>query len=185
MWIRIDVDFAVALENKKISAALNLYKMKTGLPIPFFLNHVKETKKFLLNYHDIPRIWFFRWFSCPKEFDEPFGLHVTNPETFDKEHKIVKSKLGEFQYFTRHGFSKRASGRIWKAEEIRFFEKKYHVKDLSDMPHLTISRHNLAMFDLSNLNHILFHPYLIQSHKEGLRKILNILKELSSRPLER
>jgi len=180
LWIRLDVDEAVALRNRKASAFLNMFKMKTMLPIPFFLNSVKETKEFLSNYLEIPRIWFFRGFNCPKEFDEFFGLHVTKPETFDKEYRIVESKLGEFKYFTRHGFSKYASGRLWKTEEVRLFERKYNIKDLSDLPHFTVGRGSLAELDLTNLNHILFHTYLIRSHKEELKNILTQLRKWDS-----
>ena len=42
----------------------------------------------------------------------------------------MRKKLGEFKYFTRHGYSKRKSGRLWTEDEILKVEEEYRIIDL-------------------------------------------------------
>lgn len=174
-WLRLDVDNSVALKNRNFNRAINAFKMITGFPIPFFLAHVMETKELLSSY-DIKRVWFFRGLTCPDEFDEPFGVHITSPETAENETKIIRKKLGDFSLFTRHGYSRRRSGRLWTAEEISFVEEEYGLKDVSDLPHITISRWNENAIP-SNIDHVLFHPCYIYTHRERLLDILDAMHE--------
>jgi len=194
IYLRLDVDRAVAdiNINKPLAHLLNLYKLQTGLPAPFFLEHVYLTKEFLKKYN-IRRIWFFRPFTCPDEFDEPHGLHSYSPKFFPKELEIVESKLGTVKYFTRHGargislmqkriYSHhlfhnllRISGRPWKKDEIKRIEKEYDVIDVTDRKHRAISGLT-SNYNLSDIEQILFHPCYIKTHKHVLKKVLDELK---------
>lgn len=172
-WLRLDVDNSVALKRKHIGMALNALRMETGFPVPFFLVHVRKTKELLLRY-GVQRIWFFRDFTCPDDFDEHFGVHITSPDTADNDIRTVRKNLGDFSLFSRHGHSKRISGRLWTAEEIRFVEEEYSLNDVSDLPHVTISRWNEDAIP-SNIDHVLFHPCYIYIHRERLVNLLEMM----------
>lgn len=172
-WLRLDVDHSVALKNRKMGEELSIFRMITRFPIPFFLSHVAETQKLLLNY-DIRQVWFFRELTCPDEFDKPFGVHITSPETAEKEIRTVRKKLGDFSLFTRHGFTRVASGRLWTADEIRFVEEEYGLKDVSDHPHITVSLWNENTIP-SNIDNLLFHPCYIYTHRERLVNLLALI----------
>lgn len=174
-WLRLDVDHSAALKNRNIGRAIHAFRMITGFPIPFFLAHVAETKKLLLNYN-LKRIWFFRGFTCPDEFDEPFGVHITSPETAEKEIRTVRKKLGEFGLFTRHGYARLRSGRLWTTEEVCFIEEEYGLKDMSALPHITVSRWEGSKIN-RNIDHVLFHPCYIYTHRERLLNVLDIMRE--------
>ncbi len=172
-WLRLDVDHSTAFTNRNMGRALNAFRMITRFPIPFFLSHVAETQKLLLNY-DIRQVWFFRELTCPDEFDKPFGVHITSPDTAEKEIRTVRKKLGDFSLFTRHGFARVGSGRMWTAEEKRFVEEEYDLKDVSDHPHITVSRWNENAIP-SNIDNMLFHPCYIYTHRERLVTLLEMI----------
>lgn len=169
VWLRIDVDHACF--NKYLS----YIRLTTGLPIPNFLNHVKETKRFLSHY-EIERIWFFRPRTCPNDWDEPFGLHATyaEPKKFKKELQTIERKLGKVRYFTRHGYARFASGRLWKKEEINRIEKMFNIIDLSDIPHFTIGRSDPSTIEWigRDYEYILFHPIHIKIYRNLIEEVL-------------
>jgi hypothetical protein len=142
------------------------------------LNHALETREFLKSYA-IDRIWMFRARTCPNKWLEPHGLHVTSPGTFKWELKNVERKLGEIRYFSRHGFAPYASGRLWNKKEIEFVENEYNIKDITNIPHLTISRlkYEPERGDLCGIEQVLFHPIYIRTHRKKLEIILRRLQE--------
>lgn len=172
LYLRLDVDHCT------FNRFLSYFRLVTGLPIPFFLNNVWETKKFLLKFK-IPRIWMFRPLTCPNKFDEPHGLHATNPEKFGKELEAVEAKLGKIKFFSRHGYARLASGRIWTKEEIRKVEKEYDVVDISDEPHITIERLKNSPFQVSllGIRHILFHPCNLKRYGKQLEIVLRRVED--------
>lgn len=174
-WLRLDVDKSVALKRKNLGMALNALRMKTGVPAPFFLAHVRDTKE-LLSRYKVQRVWFFRDFTCPDEFDEPFGIHITRPEMVNEEIRGIRKKLGDFSLFTRHGIARWKSGRLWTDKEISFVEEEYGLKDMSSLPHITVSRWDGEEMP-RNIDHVLFHPCYIYIHRERLIDILDILRE--------
>lgn len=202
LYLRLDVD-RVTDVNKVLAHILGQVRIQTGLPVPFFLNHVKLTKEFLKNYN-IPRIWFFRPFTCPDHFDEPHGLHSYSPRFFKKELDTVESKLGAVKFFTRHGFAGikimntriysrtllhhllRTSGAPWKKDEIKSIEKEYDVVDVTGQKHIAVFRLK-PNYDLSEIEHILFHPCYIRSHSHFhyLREVLDRACRLERRNLNR
>ncbi len=94
-WLRLDVDNPISLKSKHVGMALNALNMETGFPIPFFLVHVRKTKE-LLSKYGVQRTWFFRDFTCPDDFDESFGVHITSPDTAVDDIRTVRKKLGDF-----------------------------------------------------------------------------------------
>ncbi len=200
LYLRLDVDRVTDI-NKVLSHVLGQLRIQTGLPVPFFLNHVKLTKKFLKNYN-IPRMWFFRSFTCPDHFDEPHGLHSYSPRFFKKELDVVESKLGTVKFFTRHGFAGirivntriysytlfhhllRTSGALWKKDEIRSIEKEYDVTDVTYRKHITISTLK-TNYSLNGIKHILFHPCYFRSHYPILKEVLERVRRLERRNLNR
>jgi len=120
----------------------------------------------------------FRPLTCPDKFDEPHGLHATNPEKFGKELEAVETKLGKVKFFSRHGYARFASGRIWTKEEIKKIEKEYDVIDISDEPHITVERLRKPLSQVSflEIRHILFHPCSLRSHGKNLEALLRLIK---------
>ena len=165
MWLRLDVDHASS------SKFWNVIRFTTGMKIPNYLDHVKETLRFLEQYN-VPQIWFFRRWTCPDSFPEAFGAHITRPEDAWKDINTVQKKLGDFKFFTRHGYARLKSGRLWTPHEIEFVEQEYGLKDLSGLPHLTITRNRLEDLKPSEIDHILFHPCHIYREKEQLTSFL-------------
>ena len=119
----------------------------------------------------------FRPLTCPDRFDEPHGLHATNPEKFGKELEAVETKLGKVKFFSRHGYARFASGRIWTKEEIETVEKEYGVIDISGEPHVTVERLKVdpLQVNLSGIKHILFHPCNLKTHGKSLKVLLSRL----------
>jgi len=195
LYLRLDVDRVTDI-NKVLTHMLGQLRIQTGLPVPFFLNHVKLTKKFLKNY-DIPRMWFFRSFTCPNHFDEPYGLHSYSPRFFRKELDIVESKLGTVKFFTRHGFAGirimntrirpytlfhhilRTSGASWKKDEIKSIEKEYDVTDVTNRKRIGITTLK-TNYDLNWAEQILFHPCDFRSHYHILEEVLDACMQLKS-----
>lgn len=174
VFLRLDVDHCCF--NKYLS----YYRLVTKLPIPSFLDNVWATKAFLSSFY-VKRMWFFRPQTCPNEFDEPFGVHSTNPNNFANELKSIESKLGKVKYFTRHGFAPFCSGRNWTEKEIRGVEKKFAVVDISDKKHLTVSRMKDTDFNKDGVINILFHPYYLKTHGKILKRVLESVRDKSTR----
>ena len=174
MILRLDVDHACF--NKWLS----YFRLTTGLQIPFFLDHVFETREFLKN-KPVDRIWMFRARTCPESWMELHGLHVTSPETFSWEVNYVEKRLGEVKYFSRHGLAPFASGRLWNKKEIEFVQSEYNVLDISDVQHLTVSRlkDDPEKVNLHGIEQVLFHPIYIKSHGRTLEILLRRLRELN------
>jgi len=125
---------------------------------------------------EIPQIWFFRKWTCPDNFERPFGVHLTSPETAGKEFRTVRRKLGDFKYFTRHGYAKVKSGRLWTKEEILKVEEEYGIIDLTSIPHFTVGRSKL--FDPRIHICILIHPCHIEIYRDEIEHALKTFKGL-------
>jgi len=87
MWLRLDVDHASS------SKFWNVIRFTTGMKIPNYLDHVKETLRFLEQYN-VPQIWFFRRWTCPDSFPEAWqGGNVLNWEGVIVFLKVVRSLI--------------------------------------------------------------------------------------------
>ena len=173
LWLRLDVDNPVAYYAGPLNRLMNRIGFLTPFKPLYYLHHVKLTQELLKNY-EIPRIWFFRKYTCPKSFDEPFGAHIGTPEESEETIKLLEKRIGKFNFFTRHGYNAEIKpGRIWLKREIEEVERRYGLKDLSDYNHIVVKEYNNESLDLFNLNHILFHPCYIHTHKDVLIKILD------------
>ena len=161
-WIRLDVD------NPSTNRLLNHAHLVLNLPIPRKLHHLREAMRVIPA--DIPQIWFFRKWTCPDIFERPFGAHLTSPETTEEEIRTVRKKLGEFKYFTRHGYSKRKSGRLWTEDEILKVEEEYGIIDLTDIPHFTVSRTKL--FDRRSHVCVLIHPCHVETYRDEIEHVI-------------
>lgn len=162
-WVRLDVD------NPSTIKPFNYLRLFLGVPAGR-LKHVEETMKVIPE--NVPQIWFFRKWTCPERFERPFGAHLTSPETTNQEIEVIWKKLGEFKYFTRHGYAPIKSGRLWSVDEILKVERRYRLTDLTDISHFTVSRMKLENFVPEEMKCVLFHPCYIYRYREKLKKIL-------------
>ena len=156
--------------------------LEMGLAIPHFHDHVKVVKKYLdEHFPRIHRIWMFRPETCPKSWDEDFGLHSRGFYYFPREYKVLRARLGPFKYFNRHGFGPLASGTLWTPAMVRTIEEKFNVIDLGRFPALSIDLRPelVTKAYLKTLHHINFHPSHFYTHKKILQKALNIIQEIN------
>ena len=174
MWLRLDCDNPIFYKTSLLNwkGYLNYLSLATNCRIPFIHNKpVLETKQFLRNY-DIERVWFFRPLTCPESWDEPFGLHATYKDAprFRVELEKIEEKLGHVHSFTHHGFASVKSGTLWSREEVEHIEKTFGLKDLTEVPHYTVTRGSGLQPEHEC---ILFHPCHLHIACSELTQILN------------
>lgn len=90
------------------------------VPVPHFLDHAHELKTILKDY-SIPRIWMFRNQATPKQWDEPYGLHVNYLSAFTQELDYIEERLGSVTYWCMHGH-----GQTWSEESLKRIEARCH-----------------------------------------------------------
>lgn len=175
VWLRIDVDNPCYYHPIFIRL-----RLRWNVPIPGYYKPTRETLAFLKSkYPELRRIWFIRSIILPPRDllkGEEIGLHVTNPMNILKEYAKVTSWFDRsISYYTRHGHSKIASGKVWTEEEKKYVRSVLpNLEDLSDKPHHTITRlpDQPSRVDFRGIDHILFHDVHFRIARRELEEVL-------------